>query len=156
MCVSKQAHKAHWSRNHASIELQQPIKKTVENSNTQTSSSAPLFFCHYCERGFLRKDNLVSHMQTHGFSKKKFECKVCKKSFAYSSNLKVHSLMHETKRSETAAKNEVRYTLILRFYNFAIDLFLCPFTITDLTICKSKKETMCRESPCEKDGSLSY
>lgn len=135
MCVSKQAHKAHWSRNHGTIQFKHPVKKIVENSITQISSSVSLHFCDYCKKGFIRKDNLSSHMQTHGFFEKKFECIVCKKQFAHSSNLKVHLRLHETKKSETGAENEVCHTLILRF---SILLFPYRFTITDL-ICKAER-----------------
>lgn len=107
-CVTKQAHKTHWTRNHINFAFKPPIKRTVTISDAQISSST--FVCEYCDRGFQRKDNLIAHMQTHGYLKQKFECKICTKCFAHSSNLRVHMKLHQPKNS--AASKKVRYTAI--------------------------------------------
>lgn len=104
LCVSKQAHKTHWLRKHGSLHFEPP-KKTSANVPSVQAPTKKSFFCHYCSRGFKRKDNLEAHMYTHGYLKKKFECEVCQKSFAHSSNLKVHLKMHGPKKP--AAKNVV-------------------------------------------------
>lgn len=118
--------------------FQHPVKKKVVISSAQVSSST-LFVCDYCNRGFQRKDNLITHMQTHGFMKKQFECKVCRKSFAHRYNLKVHIMLHQSKNAHQLemsenSQNEVRYHNVLWFSSFTIYLPISSFSTCIIVI----------------------
>ncbi|XP_028162491.1 zinc finger protein 431-like [Ostrinia furnacalis] len=59
----------------------------------------PKFFCDICEKGYVKKDGLRSHLKIdHGFGKV-LKCKVCKKKFIRASKLKNHMVKHTKEKN---------------------------------------------------------
>ncbi|CAL9704081.1 unnamed protein product [Knipowitschia caucasica] len=49
--------------------------------------------CPFCKRGFVRKDNLQTHIRIHT-GERPFSCPVCNRSFSHKSNLNIHIRTH--------------------------------------------------------------
>lgn len=80
-----------------------PHKKIVSVSTFKPTEHN--YICAYCTKGFERKDNLKSHMKTHGYIQKRYGCDFCDKAYLYASNLKVHIKLVHTEA--LATQNEV-------------------------------------------------
>lgn len=63
------------------------------------SSERP-YLCPYCERSFLRKDHLTSHVHIHSHSRTRQHCSYCGKGYASSFALRTHLAIHAAERGD--------------------------------------------------------
>jgi hypothetical protein len=55
------------------------------------------FSCKYCDKIFVREEQLTEHMNVHYGSKKPYVCNICRRAFVHRHNLNRHKMSHNSK-----------------------------------------------------------
>ncbi|KAJ9581534.1 hypothetical protein L9F63_023290, partial [Diploptera punctata] len=76
----------------------------------------PKYNCNVCEKSFVDKSSLETHLETH-VEKPRVECDVCKKTFKDAKELKDHAHTHKKNGSYFCEVCKKKYSMRARFYN---------------------------------------
>jgi len=86
----------------ATLEVPPPAKTvssgpTSDESKSKSATSEKSFQCDICQRTFLRRCSLISHLASHS-KNRPYQCTFCQRSFAHHTNLVNHMRIHRSEK----------------------------------------------------------